>query len=185
MNIAWRYLLIPAYPLLVVNALVAALYALLWCRARSWQWREGVLTFIAGQKQDGSTRLIGKPGGQGWSWIVGYASEEQRARADLRVHENVHVAQETAWALFFGVGGALLLGLGFPLAGLIIGLSGGPVFALTYGADFLRHYKSRPAGTGWRYAYLRICYEAHAYDVQDEYLNNMSAGQRETTWGHK
>ncbi len=175
----WRYALIPAYPLLALNALVAFLYALVWCRATSWQWREGVLTFIARRP------MIGDPAGQGWSWIVGYADPYSRNRADIRVHENVHVWQETMWAMLGGLIAVPLLITGHPVAALIAALSGGPLFALTYGISFVRQWFKLSKPRHWYDAYMQIVYERHAYTVQEKYLDDMSPAQRAETWGHK
>jgi hypothetical protein len=203
MNRLWRYLLIPAYPLLAVNALIAFLYAAFWCRAWSWKWREGVLTFLSGAK-NGRTRLIGQPGGQGWSWIVGYARTYDRTYAGLRVHENVHVAQEVAWAYIGAVAALPLLLTGHPIAALVVALSGGPMFALTYAASFL--WRFIPSAWGWykvmrqnhpRWvaldfamrqwyeSYENIAYERWARERQDRYINDTSPGARERVWGHR
>ncbi len=202
MNKNWRYFLILAYPLLAVNAIIALLYAVFWCRAHSWAWREGVLTFVAGTK-NGWGRMIGRPDGQGWSWIVGYRSAGVREYADLRVHENTHVAQEIAWAYVGAVVAMPVLLGGHPIAALITALSGGPMFALTYGASFLRHYipsvrywynVMRPDAPRWIAAgfalrqwyapYTMIVYEEHANAAQDTYTNDTSPIDRTRVWGH-
>lgn len=176
MSRAWRWALPLAWPLLTVNVIAAVLYAVAWCRAHSWAWRDGVLTFVAGRRADGSTRLVGDPGGQGWSPIVGYASELERGRPDLRVHENTHVVQEVIAALIGGTVGVVLFVAGLPVAGSVAAFCGGPAWALTYGADFLRHYVT---ADHWHDAYRAIVFEVHAYRVQAEFLQ----GKRPGAWG--
>lgn len=181
----WRILLTPLYPLLLVNALVAYLYAILWCRARDWKVVSGTLTFIAAPRggdlghaggSEGS-RMAGNPGGQGWSWIVGYASEWHREQADLRCHENTHVWQELVWAA-----GGLALATVPALLGhwglaTLIAFSGGPVWALVYAGSFLVNF-ARTGFADWYAAYMAIPFETHAYRVQEEYL----AGERPNAW---
>ncbi len=176
MNRNFRWLLL-CYILLLPNTMVALVYA--FCvGARSWEWREGVLTFI-------SDRLLGNPGGQGWSWIVGYASEEQRARADLRVHENTHVWQEfmcSLMGLILGVGLGLLLG--WPTLHLTLAaLSGGGIFAVTYGLVFLYFYltEQKDEQPGWHDDYMRNFFERHAYAVQARFLKAPKGSE----WGVK
>lgn len=181
MSRTWRWLF-PCYALLALNAIIAFLYAVLWCRAHSWEWRDGVLTFIAGTYRNGTTRLIGKPGGQGWSWIVGYASKAHRERADLRVHENVHVAQEFACASIGAICGAIVSGFGAIEVGVWTGLfGGGALFALLYGAMFLYYFATRQEDEqpGWEDDYRRNPFERHAYAVQARYLD----GEIREVWG--
>ncbi len=170
MNKYWRILLTPLYPLLLVNALVAYAYAVVWCRARSWRVISGTLTFV-------SDRMAGSPGGQGWSWIVGYASEEDRDRADLRCHENVHVFQELTWAA-----GGLALAMVVALLGwwklaVVLAFAGAPVWALVYVGFFLVNY-ARTGFSDWYAAYMAIPFEKQAYRVPEEYL----AGERPSAW---
>jgi len=197
----WRYLLPLAWPLLAVNVAFALLYAAIWCRAHSWSFRNGVLTFIAGARKDGSSRLLFNPGAQGWSPIVGYANEWQRQRDDLRAHENCHVVQEIVWACVGLAVGAALLMLGHPTAGIVVAFCGGPMFAITYGVHFaiefappfVREYRwHRAAGAAWktsaklaalewRPAYERIIYERQAYARQRAYLA-MTPERRAAAW---
>lgn len=199
MSRAWRYALPIAWPLLAVNVAIALLYAVLWCRASHWSFRNGVLTFIASAYEDGTTRLLFKPGAQGWSPIVGYSNEFERQRDDLRAHENCHVVQEIAWALVgLGVAVPLFL-LVSPLAGIIAALAGGPMFAITYGVSFVivfvprfaREYRwhradrasrktsARLALLEWRPAYERIVYERQAYARQAVFVAMTAERQRE------
>ena len=167
MSRAWRWVL-PCYLLLVPNTLIAFLYAMLWCRARSWAWRDGVLTFVA------TRPMVGGPDGQGWSWIVGYASAGLRDLPDLRVHENVHVAQEFACALLgAAIGLPLWFVLGASWAWLPVALcNGGALFALAYGGAFAWSYATSQADErpGWVDDYRRNPFEVHAYAVQARYL---------------
>lgn len=179
MNKYWRILLTPVYPLLIVNALVAYLYAILWCRASSWKVISGTLTFVAAPREvaaEGS-RLAGNPGGQGWSWIVGYASEWHREQDDLRCHENVHVFQELVWAaggLALAVIPALL---GWWKLAVLLAFAGGPVWALVYVGCFLVNF-ARTRFLDWPAAYMAIPFEKQAYRVQEEFL----AGERPNAW---
>lgn len=180
MSRAWRWAL-PCYLFAIVNTLLGFAYAVVVARARSWDWRYGVLTFVAGRKDDGTGRMWGNPGGQGWSWIVGFASEEHRNRDDLRVHEYTHVVQ----GFLFGLGGAVLTPVLFaalgwsPALGMAIG---GPIgcalFGVCYGACFLWFYTAQ-GFSDWRTAYRRNPFEVHAYRVQAEHL----AGKRAKAWG--
>lgn len=157
----WRWLLVLGYPLLIVNLLVAVLYAFVWCRAYSWKFHEGCLTFIS------KRTMFGHPGGQGWSPIIGFASEEQRNRADLRVHEYGHVVQEMLFSLL-GPGLALiLLQLGVsPFWATVSLFSGGPLFAVTYGLSYAYQYVKYKQ---WHDAYKHILFEVQAYEIQDKY----------------
>jgi hypothetical protein len=180
--------MLPCYAFLFLNAVIAFVYAVTWCRARSWEWRDGVLTFIAGTKQDSDgwtvSRMIGNPGAQGWSWVVGYASETDRECADLRVHENTHVVQEFVCSLaglcivpvvYIILGGTALTGV------LIAGPVGAAGFALLYGALFFYFYLTEQADEepGWYDDYRRNPFERQAFQVQDEFI----AGKRPGAWG--
>ncbi len=169
MNKHWRWVLTPLYPLLALNVLVALAYAKAWCKARSWQWRSGVLTFVA------TRAMIGNPGGQGWSWVVGYASDEDRDSDDLRVHENVHVWQELMFALLGLVAGVIAIAAGYAWLGVLAMFLGGPLFTLCYGLGFVAGFFR--TGEFWL-AYRANPFEVHAYQVQDEYLN----GGRPDAW---
>lgn len=174
----WRWLLILGYPLLIANALVALLYAIVWCRATSWKWREGVLTFVA------KRTMLGHPGGQGWSWVVGYASEQHRERASLRVHENCHVVQEMLFAVSAVPVGVVILLLGHPVLGTVaITTLGGALFAIIYGGTFLLGFAAR-GFKDWHAAYMKIPFEIQAY-AKDDVYENMPPHQQVTKWGHR
>lgn len=169
----WRWVL-PCYVLSLPLAVVAFAYAFVIARARSWEWIDGCLTFVAGTKtnREGLTvsRLWGNPGGQCWSWVVGFSSEEHRDRADLRVHEYTHVAQVfilclVAWAAF----PLWAWGLGAGWGAVVCGLTSGLWFAVPYGACFLVGYVRR-GFRDWHAAYLAIPFERHAYAVQGKFL---------------
>lgn len=178
MSRTWRWLLLPAYPLLLLNVLIALLYAVLWCRATAWQWREGVLTFIARRT------MLGSPGGQGWSWVVGYRDEAARGHSDLRVHENCHVVQEMIFAVLCTPIGVALILLGHPVLGTIVTATlGGALFALLYGGTFLLIFAAR-GFKDWRAAYLLIPFEKQAYAKQDAY-RYATIERRISTWGHR
>lgn len=177
MNRAWRWVL-PAYPLLVVNVVVAALYAVVWCQATAWRWDDGVLSFVARR------RMLGNPGGQGWSWIVGYASSTDRRYPDLRVHEHTHVVQEFAFALGGAGAAAGALFAGAPVWLVVaVAFGGGPLFALSYGACFLVAF-ARRGFRDWYSAYRANPFEVHAYGVQDRYLA-AAPSTRALMWGHR
>lgn len=166
----WRILLTPLYPLLAVNVVVALIYIFAWCRPHSWKWMSGTLTFL-------SSRMVGNPGGQGWSPIVGYANEECRQWAVLRAHENTHVWQELVWA----AGGLLvavpLAALGWWLPATIAAFSGGVVWMLAYVGHFLVNF-ARLGFQDWDTAYRNIVFEKHAYRVDAEF----EAGKRPNAW---
>lgn len=173
MNKVWRILLTPLYPLLIINAFVAYVYAVLWCRAVSWKLISGTLTFIPGE---GRT-MVGNPGGQGWSWIVGYASEADRDIDNLRCHENVHVWQELMFALGGFVVGVCLALFGAWGWAVLAAFSGGPIWAVTYGITFLINFARTGFADFWA-AYRAIPFERHAYRVQDEFVE----GKRPGAW---
>jgi hypothetical protein len=141
-----------ALPLTLINVLLAVLVY----RARSWRWSDGCLECIGGRRDDGRTRIWGRPGAQTFSGLIVYASAEYRERAELRVHERIHVVH------------AFLLGV---------------LFAATYGLHFLgilAFPPSEPAGAPrWRRAYLRVWSERIAYRVEGAFR----AGHRAGAWG--
>lgn len=157
----WRWLLVLGYPLLIVNLLVAVLYAAIWCRAYSWKFHEGCLTFLS------KRTMFGHPGGQGWSPIIGFADEGQRQRADLRVHEYSHVVQEMWFALVGLVAGLIVLQVtASPVWTTVCLLSGGPLFAVAYGLSYAYQYVKYKQ---WHDAYKHILFEVQAYEIQDKY----------------
>ena len=174
MSRAWRWVL-PCYLFAIGNAMLAFAYAVVVCRARSWDWRYGVLTFVAGTKDDGTGRMWGNPGGQGWSWVVGFASEDHRNRDDLRVHEYTHVVQ----CFVFGLAGLCLVPVLFALLEwpVVAGVAlGGPIgcalFGVAYGLCFLWFYAWQ-GFRDWRTAYRRNPFERHAYGIQERYMTGV------------
>ena len=161
MNKNWRWF-IPGYLWASLNTLLNLLWALLLYRPHSWQWREGVLTCIAGTK-NGRSRIWGQPGGQGFGgWLVVYKNEFNRDRADLRVHENCHVVQ-----------------------GMVLG----PAFLILYPLFFsaLWCYVAVAEGeTGWRKAYRLNPFKEQAYRRQAGYVLTVKTGTdwAESRWGH-
>lgn len=178
MSKRWRWLLTLCYPALWLNALTAFIYALVWCRARSWRWQEGVLTFVAQRE------MIGHPGGQGWSWIVGFKSDGARGIDHLRVHENCHVVQETIFAALGLIAGVVLWALTGALKwALLVGLtSGGAAFMIAYGGFFFAVFAAN-GFKDWHDAYLKIPFEKQAYAKQDAY-RYASVERRSTIWGN-
>jgi hypothetical protein len=153
-------------------------------KARSWAWHDGVLSAIGGQAEDGSTLIWGKPNAQTLGWIVFYDSEDMRQEANLRVHEYVHVGQAFTGALLgLALCPLLVMVLGWsPLVGLLLGgFVGGLGFAMGYGLLFL--YLLLKQGTGWYDAYRANPFEVQAYDLQDKFLADQSAGSDPRPWG--
>lgn len=178
MSRSWRWLLLPAYPLLLLNVLIALLYAKLWCKATSWQWRDGTLTFIA------QRTMAGHPGGQGWSWVVGYSAEDRRDRKDLRVHENCHVVQELLFAAAGVPVGVAIILLGHPVLGaLSIATLGGALFMVVYGLTFLAGFATR-GFSDWHSAYMMIPFEKQAYAKQEAY-KLLPPSKQVDIWGHR
>ncbi len=105
------------------------------------------------------TRIWGRPGAQTHGCVIFYASEEHRQRADLRVHERVHIIQ-----------------------GFCLGL----VYIVTYGLHFAFNYLvlanffwRREEAPRWKRAYFRIIWEVWAYAKQAKF----NAGKIQNAWG--
>lgn len=178
MNRIWRYFF-PCYLFTIVMTMAGFVISRAFYRAHSWEWYDGVLTCIGGVYANGVTRIWGQPGAQTLGWIVIYASEEERQRSDLRVHENVHVVQAFAGSLIgLALTPLLFLALGWsPLLGLALGgFVGGVGFALAYGILFLYLYLRQNASgvEGWYWAYRANPFEVQAYRLQDEFLADPS-----------
>ncbi len=171
MNRNWRWIL-PYYLWSLPLTLVGLVLSVLVYDAHAFKWNDGVLTCVAGTfRRDGKTitHIWGRPGAQTFAWLQIYASEEQRARKDLRVHETVHTGQ----ALWFCLGGQALYPVihamyGDPWVGVALGGPIGAVaFAATYGACFLYYF----AGQGfkdWHSAYRKNPFEGQAYRIGDK-----------------
>lgn len=177
MNSNWKWLLSITYPLLIVNIIVALLYAWLWCGAKDWKWHEGCLTFIPGKRP-----MLGNPGGQGWSPIVGFADEKERQRADLRVHEFTHVWQEMMFALLGVLAALISVQLGASTFAWVLLFSGGPVFAVLYGLNFFFPWMFQ-GFSRWHDAYHKIVFELHAYWVQLQW--HLNPEKRSEMWGNE
>lgn len=175
MSNRWRWLLTLLYPFFAINLLFAFPYAKVIAGATAWQWREGVLTFVARKT------MWGRPGGQGWSWVVGYASAEHRERDWLRVHENSHVVQELLWVLLGVAAGAVLTATGHWGWGLIAAFGGIVGFDLTYGGTFFAHWAAN-GFKEWRHSYLAIPYEQQARSKEEAY-RYASVEFRKGRWG--
>lgn len=154
--------------------MVGLVISVIWYKARSWVWYQGVLTCVAGAAPDGTTLIWGKPNAQTLGWIQIYDSEFMRQCTDLRVHENVHIVQAFAGSLV----GLMLTPLLFmaagwsPLLGLVLGgFIGGVGFALVYGILFL-YLHLKLGKRDWYAAYRANPFEVQAYDLQDKYLAN-------------
>lgn len=107
-------------------------------RSHEWRWHDGVLTCIGGSNDDGSTRIWGRPGAQTWGWLTVFASERERQRADLRIHERCHTVQ------------AFVLGV---------------LWIVIYGIMFIVPYIANPSA-GWKAAYEKVAFEVWAYARQ-------------------
>lgn len=170
----WRWVL-PAYLFCLPMTIAGMVISILFYKARSWLWYDGVLTCVAGTHPDGTTRIWGKPNAQTLGWIQIYDTEEMRAEPNLRVHENVHVVQAFAGSLLglaFAPLGCLLFGWN-PLWGLALGgLVGGLGFAALYAILFF-YFMFRDK-SGWYEAYMANPFEIQAYNMQDTYLADTS-----------
>jgi hypothetical protein len=140
----------PCYLWTLPHTIVGLLLAILY-RPTSWRWRDGCLEAI-------STHILGRPGAQTHGAVIFFASEAHRDRADLRVHERVHVLQ---------------------------GFLGGPIYVLAYVFHFAWLFAFAPKEPAeeprWKRAYRRIYFERIAYRIQAEY----QAGKRPNAWGAK
>ena len=170
MSPRWRWYFF-GYLVTAPLAIIAFAYAVTIADARSWEWRDGVLTFVAGKKVNDHgaivSKLWGNPKGQGWSWIVGFADEQQRNRADLRVHEFTHVVQAfivQSLAPLLVAGWYLLPGLPWWADTLIL-LGAAFPWALAYGVCFFWPWLLSGFGA-WREAYHANVFEQHAYKRQ-------------------
>ncbi|UCC74950.1 MAG: hypothetical protein JSV86_10490 [Gemmatimonadota bacterium] len=139
------------------NTLIGLLLAVVFYRARGFRWSDGCLEAVGGSFQrDGKTvtRIWGRPGAQTWGWFIVYRTEAHVAKAPLRVHERVHVAQ---------------------------GMVGGPLFLLAYGLHFLIEFAwtARFRPSRWYDAYRRVWAERMAYRIEDEFRR----GLRPNAWG--
>lgn len=179
MSRLWRWVL-PAYLFCLPMTMAGFVIAWFAYRARSWAWRDGILTCVAGVSQDGTTRIWGRPNAQTLGWIQIYDTEQNRHAVDLRIHENCHVVQAFAGSLlgvalvpllFLAVGWSALWGL------ILGGFMGGLGFAALYGILFL--YLLIKQGTGWYPAYRANPFEVQAYDLQDKWIEKPN----DDTWG--
>lgn len=172
----WRWIL-PCYLWTLPMTIVGFALASLVYRASSWQWRDGVLTCVAGTSANGVTLIWGRPNAQTLGWIQVYDSPVNREFPDLRVHENVHVAQAFASAL---IGVALVpllfMAIGWsPLLGAVLGgFVGGLMFAILYGLLFV-YLWVKGGGGDWYDAYRDNPFEVQAYNLQDRYIANPSS----------
>lgn len=130
MSPRWRWFL-PGYIWALPHTLVGFVLAFLFYGAHSLKWHEGVLTCVG-------SNIWGNPGAQTHGWLVIFADEGERGRADLRVHEYTHVVQ---------------------------GFIGGPVYMLAYGTLFLAYYltQQKDEKPGWHDDYRRNWFEEMAY----------------------
>lgn len=175
MNRAWRYAL-PCYLLTLPLTAIGFVIALVFYRARDWQWHDGVLTCAAGQLADGRTRIWGRPMAQTFGWLQIYDNDLSRLYADLRVHENVHVVQAFASSLLGVLAAPVVFALAGadPLWGLALGgFFGALGFGVAYGVLFFVFWAKQGFGD-WYFAYRANPLEVQAYAHQDAYLTDQS-----------
>lgn len=172
MSKLWRWAW-PLYVFCLPMTIAGFVISLVFYKARSWAWHDGILTCVAGQSQDGSTRIWGKPNAQTLGWIVICDTHENRMMPDLRVHEACHVVQAFCGALaglfftpllFLAFGGSALWGLA--LGGFIGGLGFAALYAILFGYFLIKQK------TGWYNAYMANPFEIQAYTIQDKYIEN-------------
>lgn len=188
MSPRWRFVLyLGGYLMLIPTTLVGLALAVTVYHAHSFRFHEGVLLCVAGELEDGTTRIWGKPGAQTLGWLTIGASEEELARADLRAHEFTHVADALAAALI-----GLVL---YPVAHVLLGgelvtsaipapFAGGLAFDLLYGLFFLVPFALQ-GFTDWHTAYHKNPFEKHAYAVGDAELAREMEGAKPYGWGSK
>ncbi len=173
----WRWLLPLGYLLLATNALVTVLYAIVWCKATDWKWRDGILTFRAQRP------LLFGAEAQGASWVLGFDNEHVRENASTRVHENCHVVQEMVCALIAMPFIVVLFATGHPvLGGIAIPTAGGLLFALLYLLTFFAGWAAR-GFKDWQQAYLSIPFEQQARSKAALY-KLMPSWMQAKVWGH-
>lgn len=189
---AWRWYW-PLYALVAPLIVVALAYAVIVCKAHSWRWQDGCLTFIAGTfERDGKdiTRMWGRPAGQCFVPIIGFASEEWRELARLQVHERTHVAQGFICVLAgLAIMPTGLVALDWPL--WIAPAFAWCVFPVVYGLGFAWHYPGALA-RNWSHAkrwalafdaaYRANPLEVHARAVEGAFLA-MPPEERRYVWG--
>jgi hypothetical protein len=112
-----------ALPATLIGILLAVPYG-----ARRPRWSDGCLELEA-------RRMIGRPRGQTWGWLIYYRDRAAREDGRLRAHERVHVVQ---------------------------GFVGGPLFLVAYAVAFGVLWLRR--GGGWRAAYRASPFERWARD---------------------
>lgn len=166
-----------------------ALFALVVYRAHSFTFSDGVLSCIGGtfvRSSDGATvtRIWGRPGAQTIGAAQCFASEQQRARKDLHVHENTHIGE----AFVAGALGMLVtpvvaaLVWHAPFMGLALGGFFGVLgYSLAYGVCFFVLF-ARGGFKAWEPAYRANPFEVWAYAAEDRY-NAASPMERSRMWG--
>lgn len=149
----WRFFFI-GYVWAGLITLPFLLFVLAFYKPSSWKWHDGVLTCLGGKDASGASLILGKPGGQTWGWLTLFKDEEQRQRADLRVHERCHTVQTFIC---------------------------GPLWLLIYGAMYLFEYAKLSGAGGWHAAYEEIWWETQAKARQRRSLVDLP--QPSWRWG--
>lgn len=168
----WHPFLIP---FTLLTYVVTLLVAVPFYRPTKVRLRAGCIEMLAG------TRIWGQPGGQSWGIrVIWYRNESQWDRADLRVHERVHILQgeminALAHLLLVPIG--IYHGPGWVIAAVLLSQA---AFALAYFGHFLFEWRhERFQRKNWHPAYLRTWAERMAYRIQAEFKD----GQRPQAWG--
>lgn len=178
----WRWWYVPLYPVVALATVAAFLLGLLIYRIDEWRFRAGCFEFVAKRRDDGVTRIWGRPGGQSLGCpVIAYAGADRWENAGLRVHERCHAVQGI---VINAIAHAVLV----PLVPLV---TGGDwywwvlavsiaqlTFGVLYGGHFFALWLVRGFGD-WKEAYYRIVFERQAYRIQDEF----NAGERKGAWG--
>lgn len=159
----------------------------IWCwfayEARSWGVRNGVLVCIATDNK--LSKMFPETGAQTIGACQSYDDSRQINRADLHVHENVHIVEAFICAAIGYVAGGVAVALGAPLAWLFIGGTlGALAYSLLYIGVFARWYftdQGAEEKPGWHDDYMRNFLEKLAYAAQERF-KMMTIEQRMKVW---
>lgn len=193
MNRLWKYF-VPGHVWCLPLTLGYALFCLVVYRAHSFQFRDGILSSIGGTKTVNGqlrTRIFGDPGAQTIGAAQCFASEYERKRAELRVHENTHVVEAFICASLVAIGATAqtaIVGGPLPVAAMlgVGGLLGVLLYSLAYVVIFLAFYltKQNDEKAGWVDDYRRNYLEVWAYANEARYLKAAPIDQARM-WGHQ
>lgn len=97
----WQVLLLPfGYLMLTPMTLLGFVFAWIY-DARSFRIQNGIITCVAPLRDDGTSRIWGKPGAQTWGCLIIFASEDHRDDTSLQCHEVIHVWQGMLFSLLY------------------------------------------------------------------------------------